>query len=267
MTRTLKILSQIVFFIICTQCSHQCLLAAELKILTFDEPPTSYVDENGKLSGFAVEIVREIQHRVSNNDPIELLPEMRALIIASAEPNVVLFSFSRTPDRENQYHWITLLIRKPWVFYMKKNTDIVLRDINDAKQLGTIGVARGIRSTYLETLGFKNLEAVTNNWQNIKKLFAERVQAIYYEPQGMATECQRLGIPFSEFKQVFVTNYSEVYIAMSKGTDPGIVKNWQDAARNMKDDGTFQRIAEKWATYMSEKYDVICNVGIDALNF
>ena len=242
-------------------------LAAELKILTFDEPPSSYTDENGKLTGFAVEIVREIQHRIANNDPIRLLPEMRALSMASADPNVVLFSFSRTPDRESQYHWITLLIRKPWVFYTKKNTDIVLSNISDAKQLGTIGVTRGVRSTYLEKLGFKNLETVNNNWQNIRKLLAGRIQALYYEPQGMATECQRLGIPFSEFQEVLITNYSGVYIVMSEGTDPDIVKNWKDAARDMKDDGTFQRIAEKWAAYMSEKYDIICNVGIDALNF
>ncbi len=263
MTRTVKVLSKIVFFIICTQYSHQFLLDADLTILTFDEPPTSYVDENGKLTGFAVEIVQEIQRRISNNDPIELYPEMRALTMASDEPNVVLFSFSRTPDGKPVSQDHAARSRG----FIRKNTEIVLRDIQDAKQLSTIGVARGVRSTYLETLGFKNLDTVTNNWQNIKKLFAERVQAIYYEPQGMATECQRLGIPFSEFQQGLITNYSDVYIVMSKQTDPGIVKNWQDAARNMKDDGTFQRIAEKWATYMSEKYNVICNVGIDALNF
>lgn len=248
-------------------CATFPCFAGDLKILTFDEPPSSYVDENGNLTGFSVDIVREIQHRISNNDPIELLPEIRALVIASKEPNVVLLSFSRTPDREKQYHWIMLLVRKPWVFYTNKNAEIVLNGISDAKQLGTIGVARGVRSAYLEKMGFKNLETVTNNWQNIKKLFVGRIQALYYEPQGMATECQRLGIPFSEFKELLITNYSGVYIVMSEGTEPDVVKNWKDTTRKMKYDGTFQRIAEKWATYMSKEYDVLCNVGIDALNF
>lgn len=255
------------YVMIIMACATSPCLAADLKILAFDEPPSSYVDENGKLTGFSVDVVREIQHRISNDDPIELVPEIRALVTASREPNVVLLSVSRTPDRENQYHWITLLVRKPWVFYTKKNAGIVLKSISDARQLGTIGVTRGVRSAYLEKLGFKNLETVSNNWQNIKKLFAGRIQALYYEPQGMATECQRLGIPFSEFKELLITNYSGVYLVMSEGTEPDIVKNWKNAAQDMKDDGTFQRIAEKWASYISKQYDVLCNVGIDALNF
>lgn len=263
----MKIIFQILFVIIFTLCSHRYLLAADLTILTFDEPPSSYMDNNGELTGFAVDIVREIQHRLSNNNPIKLLPEMRALSIASGRSNVVLFSFSRTPDRENKYHWITLLMRKPWVFYTKKTTPLVLHTIGDARKINKIGVVKGIRSTYLERLGFENLETVTHNWQNIRKLLSGRIHALYYEPQGMATECQRLGIPFSDFKQVLVTNYSGVYIVMSKDTDPVIVKNWRDAARTIKHDGTFQRIAEKWAAYMSKKYGIICNVGINALNF
>jgi polar amino acid transport system substrate-binding protein len=150
-------------------------LGGELRIWTVDEPPASFLDKNNKISGFAVDIVKAIEERLGRADTIEIVPEARVYQVALREPNVVLFSFSRTPEREESFHWISLIIRKPWVLYAAKNSGIQIKNIDDAKRVNLIGVVRGdVRAVWLKRQGFKNLEEVTQHEQNVLKLHAGR---------------------------------------------------------------------------------------------
>lgn len=259
--------------LIIISCGYVCgivpVLADELRILTIEEPPASFVNDRGGITGFSVEIVREIQRRINNTDSIRLLPEMRALKIATESPNVVLFSFSRTQERENDFHWIMLLLRKPWVMYSKKGEGIVLKNVEDARKIKSIGVVRGdIRAIRLEQMGFSNLEKVASHELNVKKLQLNRIRMLFYEEMGMSSVCWKLDIPMSEFEPVLKTEPSEVYLMMSRqGTDPKAVRKWRDAARLVKMDGTFQRIAEKWINIIHRENGIVCKVKDGALNF
>lgn len=58
------------------------------------------------------------------------------------------------------------------------------------------------------------------------------------------------------------------YIAVSKnGTAPETVKLWQETAQRLKDDGTFGKLAEKWAKYMRETDGIEAELKDGALNF
>ncbi|MBN2428140.1 MAG: ABC transporter substrate-binding protein [Deltaproteobacteria bacterium] len=227
------------------------------------------MNEKGELAGFSIEVVREIQRRINNSDPIKIVPESRALKIASQKSNVVLFSFSRTPEREEKFHWITLLLRKPWVLYAKKGANIQIENLEDAKKFKSIGVVNGdIRALHLQRMGFTNLHGVSTHEQNVRKLRRNRIEAIFYEPQGMASACRKLGIPMSEFEVVYKTEPSEGYIMMSKvGTKPAAVKKWRDTAFQLKEDGTFHRIAEKWAAIICAYTGASCSVKDGVLHF
>ncbi len=243
--------------------------AEEFEILTVDEPPSSYIGKNGEPEGFAVDVVREIQRRINNSDPILVTPEARALKIASQKPNVVLFSFSRTPEREDKFHWIMLLLRKSWVLYAKSGSGIKLNNLEDARNVSSIGVLRGdIREDHLKQLGFNNLSVVKNHEHNVRMLQRGRVDLLYYEPIGMDYACKKLGISISEFEAVLETQSSEVYIMMSKnGTDAEAYKKWRDAANQIKKDGTFDRIAKKWEKEISNITGLVSEVKDGALNF
>lgn len=244
------------------------LFAGEYRILTVEEPPSSFSDDRGEPAGFSVDIVREIQRRIHNHDPIQILPEIRAFKTALEYPNTVLFSFSRTAERENKFHWIMLLLRKPWVLYARKGTQLDVQSLDDAKKVDTIGVVRGdVRENYLRQMGFSNLIEVSRHEQGVEMLLSNRVELLFYEPLGMSILSGKLGVPRSEFKEVLKIHPSEVYLMMSKKTPWETVKKWQDAGRRIKEDGTFQRIAEKWEAIISEQYHITCEVKDQALNF
>jgi polar amino acid transport system substrate-binding protein len=213
--------------------------------------------------------VREIQQRIGNTDEIRMIPWTRIYQTALKQPNIVFFSVARTPEREDKFHWIALVMRKPWALYGRKGAKSKITSLEEAKKVEAIGVVRGdVRAEWLRQQGFTNLDEATDHEQSIEKLLRGRVDLIFYSPHGAAHICRKLGIDFNEFEPVLFPHASLSYIAMSKnGTPPETVTLWQETAQQIKDDGTFEQLAEKWAAYTSEKDGVEAEVKDGALNF
>ncbi len=257
----------LVFTIICMISTR--VYADELRLWGPSEPPGNFMDEQGEFVGLSVDVVREIQQRIDNTNPIEMVPWQRIYTTALREPNIVFFSAARTPEREEKFYWITLLMRKPWAFYAKKGSGLHITSLDDAKKVKAIGVQAGdIRDTWLQQQGFTNIDRAASHELNVAKLERTRVELIFYSPQGMAHTCRELGYNFETFEILLVPHSSLSYLAMSKnGTSEELVKQWQDAAQQMKEDGTFDQLAEKWAAYTREEDGIDCEVKDGALNF
>lgn len=220
--------------------------AEALKIYGVEEAPGSFASNTGRPIGLTVDIAAEIQRRVGNHDPVKIVPETLALESARTQPNVVAFSFSRTAERESQFHWITQVVRKPWVLYALKTSKLEASSLGDMRTIGKIGVVDGdVRAKYLQKEEFGNLVIAADPEENIRNLLNGTVHAIFYEPAGVAFYCRKLKCE-NLLAHVYSPRSSDVYLLMSKGTDPKVVKAWQDAAAAMKSDGTFDRIARRW---------------------
>lgn len=229
--------------------------AGDVEILAVDEPPSSYIDSTGEVSGFSIDIVREIQKRVGDNSPIKVVPEARALITAAVKPNVLLLAFSRTPEREEDFHWITLLLRKPWVLYSHSSNRIKLNKLEEAASVSHIGVVIGdVREHFLSHQGFNNLSNTISHKQNIKMLQLNRIDLLFYEPLGMAYLSNELKIPLSEFNPVYRSKSTDVYLMMSKNnTNKSLVDKWRQASKAIKEDGTFESISHQWSIKINQE--------------
>ena len=73
---------------------------------------------------------------------------------------------------------------------------------------------------------------------------------------------------FSEFEFVLAPHASLLHIVMSKNSTPEeTVKLWQETAQQLKDDSTFEKLAEKWVQYSLDKDGIESEVKDGALNF
>ncbi len=246
------------------------VMAAEaLQLLAVEEPPASYTDSDGRISGYVTDIVREIQRRTGNDNTIRIVPEQRALELAQEQANVVLFGFSKTPLRELNFHLIAPVLSKSWVLYGRKDSGLTLESLEDFKGLAAIGVVRGdIRAEYLQQHQFLNLNEVSRHEHNVKKLYHHRIDALFYEPLGLADVCANLSLPLLAFEPLLTVRRSEVYIMMSRwGTTNEMVEQWQSAAREMQQDGTFEHIARLWADKIYQRYGVHSEIKDGMLNF
>lgn len=224
------------------------LYGKPLRIITVVEPPASYLDSHGQLTGFSVEVVKAIQKSLNDKTVIEVLPEARAIHIARTEPNVLLFSFSRTTQREHEFYWIGQLSVKTWSVYALSSNPIEIQQLEQLHKVKAIGVVRGdIREEWLTEQGFDNLHPSVNHQQNIHRLRSGRLDLIAYESQGIQHLLWEEGLTASDIKTVFNLKTSAVYMLMSKKlTDQKLMQNWKSAADKFKQSGQQQFLAEKW---------------------
>ena len=221
--------------------------AQALDIYCEDYKPTQFVGPDGELDGMAVRIVREIQRRVGNSDVIRMVPWARGLNELNSRPNVILFSMTRTADRNPLYQWIGPIAETARGFYAKIDSKIEIKSLDDARKLKSIGVYRGdAADQFLTQAGFKNLDITRDQTLNWKKLFSDRFDVIASSPDSVNAHTAAVGHTKAEVKLLYVFMGGRVYIAASKGTPVGLVEKWNSALRAMKKDGSFEKIFKEY---------------------
>jgi polar amino acid transport system substrate-binding protein len=224
----------------------QSVLSAELTILTENLPPLNYV-ENSVLVGPSVEIVKEIQRRVGSQEQIQVYPWARAYKMALEDENVILFGMTHTKVRQDKFKWVGPLATKRDILVAKKGSGIKIKDLEDAKKVKRIGTLRDdTRGRLLKRHGFTNLEPVSDEQLNAKKLALGRIDLWAYKIPGLRTVCDLAGVDYTEFEEVYDLREIDLMIAFSKKTSDSIVQKWRDAFNEILADGTIMQIRKKW---------------------
>lgn len=112
-----------------------------MKILTADIPPMAFM-KDGRVTGYCVDVVREIQRRIGDSTAIELQPWARAYRSAQEGANVVLVCPKRTADREHQFKWVGPLFTSQTNFYARPVDRVRIASLEDAKKLSGVPAPR-----------------------------------------------------------------------------------------------------------------------------
>lgn len=226
--------------------SGQPAISTELTILTENLPPLNYVDDD-VLVGPSVEIVKEIQRRVGAHEPIKVYPWARAYKMALEDENVVLFGMTYTKVRHDKFKWVGPLATKRDILVARKDSGIIINNLEDAKKVKRIGTLRDdTRGRLLKRLGFTNLEPVSDEQKNAKKLVLGRIDLWTYKIPGLRTVCDLAGVDYNELEEVYHLREIDLMIAFSKKTSDAIVEQWRNAFNEMEKDGTITQIRKKW---------------------
>ena len=226
--------------------SVQPAMSAELTILTENLPPLNYL-KDGVLVGPSVEIVKEIQRRVESHEEIKVYPWARAYKMALEDENVVLFGTTYTKVRHDKFKWIGPLATKRDILVAKRGSGITINSLEDAKKVKRIGTLRDdTRERLLKRHGFTNLESVSDEQKNAKKLVLGRIDLWTYKKPGLKTVCELAGVDYNEIEEVYHLRKIDLMIAFSKKTSDSIVQNWSNAFNEMLADGTIMQIRKKW---------------------
>ncbi len=222
------------------------LLSTELTILTENLPNLNYI-KDGELVGLSVDIVKEIQKRVGSHEQIKVFPWARAYSLALEEKNVVLFSITHTESRKGLFKWICPLVTKRDILVAKKGSGIEINSLEDAKKVKRIGTIRDdSKERLLKSHGFTNLESVSDEQQNVKKLILGRIDLWVNKQPGLKTVCDLAGVDYHQLEEVFHLRERDLCIAFSRNTSDSIVRKWRNAFNDMLTDGTIQQIRNTW---------------------
>jgi len=218
-----------------------------LTIYCEENAPMQTVGKEGKLGGFAVEVVQELQKRVGDGGAIQIVPWARGYEEIKKRADVALFSMGRTAEREGMFQWVGPLFETNYAFYSNPHSGVAVKSLDEAKKAKAIGVVlNDVRDQFLTKAGFTNLKRSSDYATIYRMLNAGRLDLAVGSLVNIEAQLEQAGVKRDEVRQECVFLKAQLFIAFSTRTSPQTVEKWSRALDAMKAEGNFERIYRKF---------------------
>jgi polar amino acid transport system substrate-binding protein len=222
-----------------------------IRVVTENLAPYNML-ENGEITGLSTDVVKAVFSRVGSTTRIELLPWARAYDLALNADNILIYSIARTPEREHLFKWIGPIAPTSWFLFSLAERPIVLNSLEDAKQYSIATVNKDVGEEYLLAHGFQvgaQLRSSVMYEQNYRKLKVDRVDLwIGNELNALSLMRQNGDDPITIVRSLALPELSSagLFMAFSLGTPDDVVDRYRLAFDEIRRDGTFEGIQNKW---------------------
>ncbi|WP_434361261.1 transporter substrate-binding domain-containing protein [Parasalinivibrio latis] len=218
-----------------TACSAFASTFDNLRFVTEEYPPYNYT-ENGELKGIAVELLlKSAQGEIGTSD-IRVWPWARGYAEAQSGPNTVLFSTTRTPQRESIFKWVGPITEtKVVVIVNKSQKDESLSSLVE-KSKKSIAVVRddiGEQRLALKMPDAKVIKLSTPD-QAAKMLRSGRVSGWAYEENVAYWILEKQGAQRGDFVAIDTLLSGKLYFAVSPDVSDKKVKAMNNAVLRAK---------------------------------
>ena len=218
-----------------------------VQVYTENYPPLTFRNNDGEITGFGTDVVKEIMKRNSEFYNINLSSWSNGYQLALSIPNFCLFTMDKTSIRENLFKWVGPIGTNTTWIYTKAGSGITITSLENAKSLPSIGCVNSWFSTqYLQQQGFANLVYDSNPSVLADKLMKGQISAFVCTDITFPDILKQLGYSSTGVTKSFSVMSSDFYIAFSKSTSDAVVSRWQSALNQMKQDQTWNAIRQKW---------------------
>ena len=184
---------------------------------------------DGEAKGVAVEIVKHIFASNQLTAKIQFYPWPRALRIAEAAPNTLILSITKSPKRQPKFYWIGMIDSHELYLWVNKVRWGNHTFSDEQLQKLTIGVPRdGYQHQFLKAhplLANNAFSVVNTKEQSLSMLAMNRIDAVSGDPKLLSSRMRNIGLSPDLLLPVkhFPGNNTELYIAMSKNSNPELV--------------------------------------------
>jgi polar amino acid transport system substrate-binding protein len=155
--------------------------AQEVTCVTANLPPYT-VEDSPQEPGFSYELLQAVFEKAGLPAQCKFHPWGRAQMIAKQPENshYMIFSLTRTPDREEQYRWILNLLHNETAFITLPGKE----QINSVAEAREKNLRVGVNQEtpwhkFLLQENYEKIDLVTSEEANAKKLMARRIDAWY----------------------------------------------------------------------------------------
>ncbi|GAB2208908.1 hypothetical protein ROS1_57260 [Roseibium sp. ROS1] len=251
------LLAALWFYVLCFMAygkernSRQCL--SPLSFLTEDWPPYQYI-ENGILKGVTVDLLLAILKEANAEQTlaeIEVVPWARGYSRVKTQPNTVLFSMTRTPEREEMFKWAGPILKNDTYFIGRKDQGIRIAGPADLYQYRFGVIIDDASEMFAKRHGIPS-ENITKNSRadlNMRMLEAGRIDFVITGWTAFEVEARRAGANPSDYDRFFLADSSEVYFAFSKSTPDRVVTCFEAAFDSVKATGKFDHLFRPQQSY------------------
>ncbi len=222
----------------------------DLSVLTENFPPFNF-ENDGKLQGFSTDILERmfqtVGSRLTRKD-FTVLPWSRAYQDVLEMKNTLLYSVSRTAQREHLFKWVGPIAANRNVLMARKDRNITIRSIEDIAKY-TVGVIQddaGEQLLVAAGVEKSKLDISSDAKSNILKLSSGRIDLFAYPETVTLWVIKSLGLNPDDYTGVYVLGEGEVYYALNHDSPDSVVKTLQDALDEMKRTGQVDEIIKRY---------------------
>ncbi len=224
--------------------------AKEYTVVGTDLPPLMYQQDN-QPKGFYVDVLQEMVRNMKDVDiDIVFYPAPRMFKILSESKETFSLGIARNEKREHLYKWVGPIYPRIFaLFKLKSRTDLKITKLEDIRSYD-VGVGRGyaaVDDLLKAGIPRKNIKEVTTDTQNIKKLFANRIDFVIMNDVMLAYRLEQEGHRWTDIEQTLILNDSyQFWYAFNKEMDDNVVRKFQVALDQLKETGVHKTIIQKY---------------------
>ena len=212
--------------------------AEKIQYMTEQNPPYNF-EKDGKLHGIAVELLLEMGKQAGQPveiNEIRMLPWPRGYRTLEKIPGTSLFSMARTEQREELFKWVGPIMDLTIGLVAPKDKNLKIESIDDLKGLHIGSILDGAPEQLLLKAGYNadNLDRAPSPEQNIKKLVANRFDALAFNIDSTRYSMKSMGINPDAYETVYVLKQIQLFFAYNRETDDAFIDSMNAALADLK---------------------------------
>jgi polar amino acid transport system substrate-binding protein len=174
---------------------------------------------------------------------IRVVPWPRLIRALDSRRNVLAFSMTRTPEREDRYHWIGMI--RPVSFKLwslAERADEFPDTLEEARDYRISAIRGDVVENFLRNSGFTNLVYLSESSNTLTMLRRDRIDLMPYIESGIESYLARRNatpdtlVPVIDLDAISTGHY----VVMSKPSDPELVQQLKDAYQAVLSRGDWQ---------------------------
>lgn len=208
------------------------VVAAESNLLQYRE--------NGKDKGSTIEILQALLEDSQLQASVEFMPWARAYSIANNQPNTLILSMIRTPEREQYFHWLIKVSNLVRVFIsLTDKPENYVSNHQQAKGKIIAVIRNSAEHKELIKLGFSedvNLYVVSSTVQMLTLFTNGRVDLLYSDPdivKDYLNQYVKKDIAIS-YQEITLEHQRNSYIAANKDIKKNVLNRLHTAVLKFK---------------------------------
>ncbi|MBA6372519.1 transporter substrate-binding domain-containing protein [Colwellia sp. BRX8-4] len=226
--------------------------AQQLRFVTEDLPPFHFMGADNKPAGALVDVIEALMIKTQLSAQIEFIPFARSYDLALNNKDIFMLSLMKSTDRKDLFQWVGQIFKsKAFLVGLRNREDINISNIEEAKSF-VVGTIRGYHSEqYLKNTGFleqKNLHLSVSYKHMWSMLFEQRIDFILTNFIAVDREMKSIGFNKDDIKP-FIELHDfpgDLFIATGLKTADKTVTILSAALQQIKADGTYKNIMDKW---------------------